>query len=320
MQSTQQQDSIDFLRQLPVPTLPEFSTAGETQSFLVKDSQTDATIATRDSPNASLSQQFSLGLGQFQTQQTQIPVGSAMSPSKFSEVPEPTQDAGFETLPAPISKRDQPYSTIETVMAPVPESPLVKKKGKLRRRAEAIAVLSDDGGRSGDESDAIIEEDSFELTTNAFDALFKAAKKPAPAETFDKNKSEAKKMVEEQAEESEDEYAGLGGASDDESTGEVDEEMQMMIDEGPVDVDESKLAKFYADKERAEDEKRIDKLYKDITTGLLRRKRGADLDDLSDSDDEAEERRRRKQREFAKMRKALLEDENIGKIGESSKP
>ena len=48
---------------------------------------------------------------------------------------------------------------------------------------------------------------------------------------------------------------------------------------------------------------------------MLRRKRGADFD-LSDSDDDAEARRRRKQREFAKMRKALLADENVGKIAE----
>ena len=75
------------------------------------------------------------------------------------------------------------------------------------------------------------------------------------------------------------------------------------------------MTNSHSDKERAEDEKRIDKLYKDLTTGALRRKRGADIDDLSDSDDEAEEKRRRKQREFALMRKALLADENIGKIG-----
>jgi len=59
-------------------------------------------------------------------------------------------------------------------------------------------------------------------------------------------------------------------------------------------------------------------LYKDIATGALRRKRGANFDDLSeDEDDAAEERRRRKQLEFARMRKALLEDENIGKIAEN---
>lgn len=51
---------------------------------------------------------------------------------------------------------------------------------------------------------------------------------------------------------------------------------------------------------------------------MLRRKRGADLD-LSDSEDDAERRRKRKQREFAKMRKALLADEKVGKIAEDPK-
>lgn len=51
---------------------------------------------------------------------------------------------------------------------------------------------------------------------------------------------------------------------------------------------------------------------------MLRRKRGADYD-LSDSDDDGEARRRMKRKEFAKMRKALLEDERIGKIAENPK-
>lgn len=75
---------------------------------------------------------------------------------------------------------------------------------------------------------------------------------------------------------------------------------------------------FPRDNERARDEKDIAKLYKDINSGLLRRKRGAEFD-LSDSDDDAEARQRRKRREFAKMRKALLENENVGKIAEDPK-
>jgi mediator of replication checkpoint protein 1 len=51
---------------------------------------------------------------------------------------------------------------------------------------------------------------------------------------------------------------------------------------------------------------------------MLRRKRGADYD-LSDSDDGGEARRRMKRKEFAKMRKALLADERIGKIAENPK-
>jgi len=53
-------------------------------------------------------------------------------------------------------------------------------------------------------------------------------------------------MVEDQALESEDEYAGLGGASDDESGGSEDEELRRMIEHEDVEVDEGKLAAFYA--------------------------------------------------------------------------
>ncbi len=55
-----------------------------------------------------------------------------------------------------------------------------------------------------------------------------------------------------------------------------------------------------------------------MNSGLLRRKRGADID-LSDDSDDGDARRRRKQRDFAKMRKALLADENIGKIADNPK-
>ena len=70
-------------------------------------------------------------------------------------------------------------------------------------------------------------------------------------------------------------------------------------------------------KERIADEKQVERLYRDITNGGLRRKRGADID-LFDSDDEEEAASRRravKQREFARMRKELLKDEKLGKLG-----
>lgn len=48
---------------------------------------------------------------------------------------------------------------------------------------------------------------------------------------------------------------------------------------------------------------------------MLRKRRVNDFD-LSDSEDEAEARQRAKRRARAKLRKALLEDANLGKIGE----
>jgi mediator of replication checkpoint protein 1 len=68
----------------------------------------------------------------------------------------------------------------------------------------------------------------------------------------------------------------------------------------------------------------VSKLLQDITTGRLRRKRGAGgFDDLDLSDDESAHARRReaKRREFAKMRRELLvnSDERLGKIAEDPK-
>lgn len=73
---------------------------------------------------------------------------------------------------------------------------------------------------------------------------------------------------------------------------------------------------FPSDRERINDEKEVEKLYKDITSGMLRRKRGADYD-LSDSDDGGEARRRMKRRQFAKMQKALFADERVKKMAEN---
>ncbi|KAF2400332.1 hypothetical protein EJ06DRAFT_582193 [Trichodelitschia bisporula] len=288
-----QTESPEFLRRPsmipmgPAPTQPDFG-------VLVPNSQSNAAQLHSDPQRISATPGFSFDLGNIST------LRGSISPSKFSEMPEPTQDVGFE-----ISSTDlrQPQSTVDTLPL---NSPSVKPKGRLRRRAPVSVSASED---SGSEAEQAVQK------VSAYDKLFKASKKTA----FDKKRSEAKGMIEEQAEESEDEYAGIGGASDDDSGEEGDEQLAEMIDESHVVVDERKMAQYYAEKDRVDDEKRIDKLYKAITTGGLRRRRGADMDELSDSENEAAERRRQKQREFARMRKALLEDENIGKIAENPK-
>lgn len=75
-----------------------------------------------------------------------------------------------------------------------------------------------------------------------------------------------------------------------------------------------------SDHERAADSAQVDKLFRDITTGMLRKRRrgGGNGDfDLSDSDDGGEARRRLKRKQFAKMQKALFADERLGKIAEN---
>lgn len=81
------------------------------------------------------------------------------------------------------------------------------------------------------------------------------------------------------------------------------------------------LTQIDSDHQRNRDEKDVAKLMRDITTGALRRRRGGGDDDLDldDSDDERLARRREKQREFAKMRRALLADDKIGELAENPK-
>ncbi|KAF6807972.1 MRC1-like domain-containing protein [Colletotrichum sojae] len=238
---------------------------------------------------------------------------------------EATQDAGPQDY-TPLKLRfvEPPVSTVETMVLDgdaeaetVLESPLVRR-GRLRRKIDATPVpaLEDE-----DESrPASPDVDEFGFNTTAFSVMRDASKEQKrrrKAEEYNRKKSKAKDMVEDQAEESEDEYAGLGGAdgedSDDDDAASVKE---MIDDQGGLTADEErKLAALHAERERATDEKMVDKLFHDITTGMLRRKRGADYD-LSDSDDGGEARRRMKRRQFQKMQQALFADERIKKIAE----
>ncbi|KAI4144516.1 MAG: hypothetical protein L6R39_004146, partial [Caloplaca ligustica] len=306
--TAQEEDSLAFLGAPPEPELPVFDMDDSPQ--MVLDSQ-EASIS-----KARYQNEITLDFSQSQSQESGTNGVIADTPStQMSQIPDPTQDVGF-ILTSPVAGRYEsvPPSTVDTVIVPQIEeagSPVLKRKSRLMRKG--APVVEDESDAAADDNERTV------ISANAFDVLKKGSKKPSEAATkFDKKKSNAHEMVEEQAQESEDEYAGLGGASDDESGGEEDEEIRKMIEQGEVDVDERELAAFYANKERASDEKAVEKLFKDINNGMLRRKRGAEFD-LSDSEDDDEARRRRKRREFAKMRKALLDNGNLGKIAEDPK-
>ena len=248
-----EQDSLNFLREMPDPGLPMID--ADTES-LVPDSQIQIKkVADSPSQISIVHEEIDLHLSQSQLEHETFPRPSQLPPisTQYSDIPDPTQDVGFGSS-SPLGERFMfvPPSTVDTVLLSQSanrEIPNVKRKGRLRRRGSAVQVLSD--------TDAVAEEgrpvqvhavqDSFKMSTNAFDVMKKAKATSEIAHyPFDKKKSEAKGMVEEQAEESEDEYAGLGGDSDDESMAEDDEEVRKMIDEGEVKVDERKLAAFYA--------------------------------------------------------------------------
>ena len=237
----QEQDSLAFLGRVPDPGLLMMDI--EQSQPVVLDSQPGM-----EQCGDSAMPDIDLHLSQSQIDHNSLDTTHTLPIStQYSDIPDPSQDVGFG-LSSPIAGRfvSVPPSTADTVLLPgaaLDGSPIVKKKGRLRRRIDTVPILSDV------DEDSVLSDagDELEASTNAFQIMKKAAKRPAVvADLFDKKMSEAKGMVEEQAAESEDEYAGLGGASDDESAAEDDEEVRKMIDEGDVKVDERKLAALYA--------------------------------------------------------------------------
>ncbi|KAI9758903.1 MAG: hypothetical protein M4579_002714 [Chaenotheca gracillima] len=316
----QDQDSLEFLRRLP-PTMPNFDSLmdADFSQDMVKNSQMERAESAElnDTQFESNNDRIHLDFSQSQIHDDSLRDSNPLLATQQSEFPDPTQDLGFvESSPLRDRFVEVPPSTIETVLLDSQTGP-VKKKGRLRTRHDAN-VFSDEEDAGNSEE---VDESDVEKASNVFDVMRKVNKQQ-PTENedlFDKKQSKAREMVEELAEESEDEYAGLGGASDDGSADEADAQMlEEMMDDGAHDVDERQIAALYANKARQDDEKQVQKLFKDITSGMLRRKNGADYD-LSDSDDGGEARRRMKRRDFAKMRKALLEDENVGKIANNPK-
>lgn len=237
-----EQNSLDFLRSLP-DTQPG-ANFSQTSDFLVPNSQT--LKSPQKMSQVGPESQFSLGISQL------VKTSPAFSRTQveLEDFPEPTQDAGFSFSRSPVGLKPPPPSTVDTVMLAALESPVKQRKGKLQRgRKDAVTELSDVDDEVIAEPEAdFSDEDDIQRPPkprDAFAKLARGAKKTKAMDDFNKKTSMAKGAVMEQAEESEDEYAGIGGASDDES-GEEDEEINKMIDHGEVDVDERQLAAFYA--------------------------------------------------------------------------
>ncbi|KAI9817054.1 MAG: hypothetical protein M1832_004772 [Thelocarpon impressellum] len=208
--------------------------------------------------------------------------------TQVSAPPDPTQDAGFgqsSPLPSRFVEVFDSDSTEDTVLLERGGSPASSKAPSPAKAPRRLRAKAEARGASG----------NAEAT------------------------SRAKALVEEQAEESEDEWAGLGGASDEGSGDEEDAAaLEAMVDDEVDDADEGALAAFYADKERAADERGVERLLKDISRGALRRKRGAEFE-LSDSDSDDEARRKRRRRELARRREALLKDEDVSHLAANPK-
>ncbi|TKA65904.1 hypothetical protein B0A55_10874 [Friedmanniomyces simplex] len=315
-----QEDSFDILRKIAPPSITSLPPTipqgfGETQQTQREDSQTSVV------PGSQVPESQRIDLA-WETQPPETPtIGSLQrGNSGLTETPgwEPTQDAG---LPSPwtlglrregtLDSVPEEHETQSTVRLRVSESPApsaapVQRCGRLVRRQAAVL-----GDSSDDEEveipDKLAKKDAFrEMARRRQTALTESERAEAA--------KEMKQMLEEQAEESEDEYAGLGG--DDFVAPETDADREM-IDSSHVEVDERQIARIFAEKQRQREEEETSKLYKDLTTGALRRKQAnASWGIEEDEGEMAMRRRQMRQLEEVRKRKLLLQDDNIAGLAQ----
>ncbi|AGO10770.1 AaceriAFR745Wp [[Ashbya] aceris (nom. inval.)] len=121
------------------------------------------------------------------------------------------------------------------------------------------------------------------------------------------------KMLEMEAEESEDEWHGIGG-SDKELSEDYDSEVEKMIDDyGVHSSNADHLRAILAKTEKQNDENIVNKILHDINTGGFRRRGKGALDlELSDNEDQELQQFRRKRRELLKQK--LLENGDASKL------
>ncbi|KAK4627092.1 hypothetical protein CLAFUW4_04722 [Fulvia fulva] len=308
-----QQDSMDVLRYLVPPSssiLPLVTLDSQTQT------QGDSQASVIPASQVPESQQVNLAW-ETQAPETPVPGMNRGSSNLTLDTPGwvPTQDAG---LPAtwqanPNLEHETPVQSLaddgtqDTVRLRISESPApIRERKRLIRGQRALAESS-----SEDEAEPLTNTKAAKK--DAFREMARKRKEALSATELAEAEREAKRMMDEQAEESEDEYAGLGG---DDYVAPENEQDREMIDSSHIDVDERQLAARYAERERVADEEHANKLYKDLMTGGLRRKQANMFDLDEDEDDLAVRRRQMRRREEARKRKLLLQDDNIAGLAE----
>lgn len=254
---------------------------------------------------------------------------------------EPTPQAQTQSQTRPIrqgSELDQEFDLLPTQLsqfpAPTPLSP-IKRTGlseiwessededtqpteevaKLERKEDEVQSKPSKAGlrRLMKRPDSETADHVAESTMAATAPVHKPSKSKR---TFDTTK--ARELADEEAVESDDEWAGLGGHSDEEMDTELARELAQMVDDSrQTNEGAADLQKLFAQKQRNQDEELVNKLLTDVAAGGWRKKLGNKggslLDGLSDEEDEEEDRRRaeyrrRKARQEARRRGKMLEE------------
>lgn len=141
---------------------------------------------------------------------------------------------------------------------------------------------------------------------------------------YDRKSSAAREIVDDEAMESEDEWAGLGGASDDDDDDNEGYNLAELVDDiSKVRGNEAELRKLLAEAERRQDSDMVNRILEDVTNGGWRKRRkgvdGTILDDFSDEEDMEEYYRSALRMREERRKQRLLEDEKLSNLASNPK-
>ncbi|SSD58885.1 uncharacterized protein SCODWIG_00646 [Saccharomycodes ludwigii] len=222
------------------------------------------------------------------------------------EVGKGEDDVDNEEEKIVLSKKTRKFNFIEE---PNKSAPLLL--------TSKIGDISDNDLLSSEDTD---EEDEAAYKEKMALAIRKNRNKEKKKEKLHKEmkKKGIYELYDMEAEESEDEWHGLGGADGEESD-EYDPELEKMVDDyTKQNFNPDEIRKLIASEEKAHDEKMVNKILHDIKNGGFRKRGRGALDiELSDDEDDELKKYRLKKREL--LRKRMLENKENRELAQNNK-
>lgn len=206
----------------------------------------------------------------------------------------------------------------DTLPDTLPSSPIIQRTRRLVKKSTESDLLSHSEEDNEEEEDIETEEERLKRAE-----FYKQQRRKALNEEKRRKRNLKSKgldqIMENEAEESEDEWQGVGGAEGERSDEEDSEDEKMFDDVTKIKQDRMELAKEIAAEDAQMDQKMLMKILKDLETGNWKRRGGDSADGFDFYDEEDEVMRRYKMYQQSKLREKFEEDEKLRKLARDKK-
>lgn len=219
----------------------------------------------------------------------------------------PTQADIAPSQLAASTQQDDPYSDEE-------DYPTAVSRGRKLIKSQLQPVAESD-----EEDDQKVDEEELKQRLAFYEAKMRRKELKARRMRKEMERKGMKNMVEGEAEESEDEWKGIGGLDKDDSDQANSEDERMIDNTLNLDLNDEAIRKKFMEEYQIKDKKDLEKLMDDIKNHrLTKRARGNGFDiELSDEEDELLMAYRRQKLEEQKQK--LLASQKIQKLAKNDR-